>query len=79
MWINNDPLHIPTRKLRANLAHCLTQPEAFSIGTPYSIRAIVVPVPNFNPWNHAERRRAFAAARRAFALRLQTLKIATKT
>ena len=74
MYISNDPLHIPTRKLRATLATMLKTPMAFSIGTTYALRAIVVPIPNFSPWKHADARRAFAEAKRQFALRLAKLK-----
>jgi hypothetical protein len=74
MYITDDPLHVPTRKLRATLAARLATPLAFSIGTPYTLRAIVVPIPNFNPWKHADARRAFAEAKRQFAQRLAKLK-----
>ena len=79
MWIHDDPLHIATRKLRATLAKCLTKPKAFSIGTSHTVRAIVVPIPNFNPWQPAARRASFADAKRAFALRLKAIKEASRT
>lgn len=74
MYITSDPLHIPTRKLRASLAAHLGQHKAFSIGTEKQLRAIVVPTPNFRSWDPADQRRRFAQAKRAFAERLRTLR-----
>ena len=71
----------PCTSQHASYAHILRahldNPAAVSIGTAYTLRAIVVPVPNFNPWAPACVRRSFARAKKALNLRLDQLKKAT--
>lgn len=64
MYLYDRKNHLTMRDFRAHLKTHLDKTDAFSLGTHYELRAIVAPIPQFREWAPAEKRKAFAHAKR---------------
>lgn len=74
MYLYDRTNHLTMRDFRAHLKTHLDKPDAFSLGTHYELRAIVLPIPKFKEWIPAEKRKVFAHAKRQLLSLLNQLR-----
>ena len=55
------------REARRTLSAILASGKTVAIGGPYELRGFIVGLPPHSRWNTAEKRKAIAAAKNAFA------------
>jgi hypothetical protein len=66
MYLDQRKNHYNARDFRAHLKDHLSSTQPLTIGTRWTVRAFLIPLPEFYERDAAQRRRAFAKAKRDF-------------
>jgi hypothetical protein len=66
MYPSERKNHYNARDFRAHLKDHLSSTQPLTIGTRWSVRAFLIPLPQFYEHDAGQRRRAFAKAKRDF-------------
>jgi hypothetical protein len=56
---------VAVRELRSKLKAALDSKEAIQVGTPWELRAVLIPIPSYNRWNADSKAAAVRAIQQA--------------